>query len=120
MSFFTVTWRDPAIAAAGVVTVMWVSSTKAEHVPTGQSVAPKKTSVAPVNPIPPIVTDCPPANGPLDGVTLVTTGRTLADTVDGIAAAVATTARDATHSPPTVSPQALINPCLRTLLTKQS
>ena len=37
-------------------------------------VSPKSTSVAPVNPVPVIVTVVPPAAGPLVGLTFVTAG----------------------------------------------
>ena len=38
------------------------------------AVAPKSTAVAPVKPVPVIVTDVPPATGPLVGLTPVTVG----------------------------------------------
>jgi hypothetical protein len=38
------------------------------------AVAPKFTAVAPLNPVPLMVTDVPPDGGPVAGLTLVTTG----------------------------------------------
>ena len=58
-------------AWAGDVAVIDVSLLTVKPV---AAVAPKFTAVAPVNPVPVIVTDVPPAAGPLLGVTLVTVG----------------------------------------------
>ncbi len=38
------------------------------------ALAPKSTAVAPVNPVPVMVTDVPPAAGPVFGLTAVTVG----------------------------------------------
>jgi hypothetical protein len=65
----TVTSTVPA-ACAGDVAVIEVSLLTVKPA----AVAPKFTAVAPVNPVPVIVTDVPPDDGPLDGATFVTVG----------------------------------------------
>ncbi len=55
----------------GVVTVIVVSSTTVTFAP---GVPPKVTPVAPVKPLPVMVTAVPPVSGPLAGVTEVMTG----------------------------------------------
>ncbi len=65
----TVTSTVPA--PAGEVAVIWVSELTVNEV---AAVAPNATAVAPVNPVPVIVTEVPPACGPLLGLTLVTVG----------------------------------------------
>lgn len=67
----TVTSTAPTLVAAGAVAVIEVSLfTVNDDAATG----PKSTAVAPVNPLPVTVTVVPPASGPLDGLTPVTTG----------------------------------------------
>ncbi len=66
----TVTSTVPA-ACAGAVAVIWFALSTVKVV---AAVAPKSTAVAPVNPVPAIVTEVPPAAGPELGVTLVTVG----------------------------------------------
>src|SRR5438445_378249 len=56
---------------AGEVAVMVVALLTVKLV---AAVAPKLTAVAPVNPVPVIVTEVPPAVGPFVGFTLVTVG----------------------------------------------
>ena len=56
---------------AGLVAVIEVSLTTVKSV---AAVVPKSTTVAPVNPVPVIVTEVPPVVGPLVGVRPVTTG----------------------------------------------
>src|SRR4051794_17390515 len=56
---------------AGAVAVMLVALSTVND---AAAVAPKSTSVAPVKPVPVIVTDVPPVVGPAVGVTLVTVG----------------------------------------------
>ena len=56
---------------AGVVAVIEVALTTV----TFEAVAPPiVTAVAPVKPVPVRVTDCPPASGPDDGLTVLTSG----------------------------------------------
>jgi hypothetical protein len=69
----TVTSTVPA-EPAGEVAVMLVSLTTVNEV---AAVLPKLTAVAPVNPLPVIVTDVPPASGPAVGEIPVTTGATV-------------------------------------------
>ena len=61
----TATSTGPA-ACAGLNAVICVSDTNVNEL---APVAPNLTDVAPVNPQPPIVTDVPPATGPVDGPT---------------------------------------------------
>ena len=61
---------------AGAVAVIAVSSLPVTGVQVVAAVDPKSTAVAPVNPLPLIVTVAPPVVGPLAGLTLVTTGVT--------------------------------------------
>ena len=65
----TETFTAPALPT-GVVAVMEVSDTTVN----GAAAAPKLTLVAAVNPLPLIVTDCPPVDGPDGGETAVTSG----------------------------------------------
>ena len=58
-------------ASAGEVAVIWVSLST---VKLWAGVLPKSTAVAPVKPMPVIVTVVPPAAGPEDGLTPVTVG----------------------------------------------
>ena len=58
-------------AWAGEVAVMDVALLTVKLV---AAVPPKLTALAPVNPVPVIVTDVPPVDGPLSGLTLVTVG----------------------------------------------
>ena len=69
----TFTSTVPPAALAGELTVICVSETKVTPVP---AVAPKLTVAALVNPVPVIVTEVPPAAGPLVGLMLVTVGAT--------------------------------------------
>jgi hypothetical protein len=55
---------------AGAVAVIWV----AEFTAYVAAVAPKRTAVAPLNPVPVMVTVVPPASGPEVGLTPVTVG----------------------------------------------
>ena len=63
----------PAAAWAGETAVIWVADTTLKLV---AATEPNTTLVAPVNPLPVIVTDVPPAAGPDDGESAVTAGRT--------------------------------------------
>ena len=65
----TVTFTTPV--PAGLSAVIEVSLTTVTFV---AAVAPKSTAVAPVNPVPVIVTDVPPAVEPVVGLTPVTVG----------------------------------------------
>src|SRR5580704_11730414 len=65
----TVTSATPA--PAGLTAVIVVAFTTTTPV---AAVEPKSTAVAPVNPVPVIVTVVPPADGPLSGLTPVTVG----------------------------------------------
>ena len=65
----TSTLAVPAVPA-GVVAVIVVALT----LPTEAAVPPMVTAVAPVKPVPVIVTVCPPANGPDVGLMDVTVG----------------------------------------------
>ena len=65
----TVTFTVPV--PAGLSAVMVVSLTTVTSV---AAVVPKSTAVAPVKPVPVIVTEVPPAVGPLFGLTPVTVG----------------------------------------------
>ena len=58
---------------AGLSAVILVALTTVTSV---AAVVPKSTAVAPVKPVPVIVTDVPPATGPLVGLTAVTAGAT--------------------------------------------
>ena len=66
----TVTWTVSASSTAGDTAVIDVSSLTVKLV----AVPPKLTAVAPVKAIPVIVTDVPPATGPLLGPTFETVG----------------------------------------------
>ena len=66
----TNTLANPAVPA-GVVAVMVVAFTTTTAV---AAAPPVVTAVAPVKPVPVIVTDCPPANGPSEGLIAVTVG----------------------------------------------
>ena len=66
----TVTSTVPA-ASAGLVAVICVAETTITLV---AAVVPKSTAVAPLKPVPVIVTDVPPADGPAAGLTAVTVG----------------------------------------------
>ena len=66
----TVMSTVPALSA-GEVAVIDVALLTVNAV---AAVAPKLTAVAPVKPVPVIVTEVPPAVGPLVGLTLVTVG----------------------------------------------
>ena len=66
----TSTLAVPALPA-GVVAVMVVAFTTVTAV---AAMPPIETAVAPVNPVPVMVTDCPPASGPDDGLMDVTVG----------------------------------------------
>ena len=66
----TVTSTVPAACAGDVAVICVALST----VKLAAAVAPKFTAVAPVNSVPVIVTDVPPAAGPLVGFTFVTVG----------------------------------------------
>jgi len=66
----TSTLAVPALPAA-VVAVMVVAFTTVTAV---AAVPPIETAVAPVNPVPVMVTDCPPASGPDDGLMDATVG----------------------------------------------
>ena len=68
----TVTLTTPPAMSAGLTTVIVVSVTTVRPVP---GVVPKSTAVAPVKPVPVIVTRVPPAAGPLVGLRPVTEGR---------------------------------------------
>jgi hypothetical protein len=57
----------------GVVAVIEVELTTVRLVTVAPPIV---TAVAPVKPVPVIVTDCPPASGPDDGLTAVTSGPT--------------------------------------------
>lgn len=67
----TVTSTGPTLAAAGLTAVMDVSLLTVNE---AAGVPPKLTAVAPVKLLPVIVTAVPPASGPLNGLTPVTTG----------------------------------------------
>ena len=69
----TNTLATPALPA-GVVAVIEVVLTTVTAV---AAVPPMVTAVAPVKPKPVIVTDCPPATGPDDGLIAVTSGWTV-------------------------------------------
>src|SRR6478735_9103093 len=69
----TVMSTVPALCAGDVAVIDVALLTVNE----AAAVAPKLTAVAPVNPVPVIVTDVPPAAGPLVGLTLVTVGAAL-------------------------------------------
>jgi hypothetical protein len=69
----TVTSTVPA-EPAGAVAVMLVALTTVNEV---AAVLPKLTAVAPVNPLPVMVTAVPPASGPATGEIPVTTGATV-------------------------------------------
>jgi hypothetical protein len=66
----TVTSTVPA-DSAGEVAVIWVPDTTVNVV---AERSPNDTAVAPVNPVPVIVTEVPPATGPALGLTPVTVG----------------------------------------------
>ena len=66
----TSTLAVPALPA-GVVAVIEVELTT---VKLGTVAPPIVTAVAPVKPVPVMVTDCPPASGPDDGLIAVTSG----------------------------------------------
>ena len=55
---------------AGLIAVIWVSLTMLNFAGAG----PKETLVAPVKPVPVIVTEVPPVLDPLDGLILVIVG----------------------------------------------
>ena len=61
-------------APAGVVAVIEVELTT---VKLGTAAPPIVTAVAPVKPVPVMVTDCPPASGPDGGLIAVTSGPTV-------------------------------------------
>ena len=66
-----VTFTSTVPVPAGLSAVIEVSLTTVIFV---AAVAPKSTAVAPVNPVPVIVTRVPPATGPLVGLRAVTVG----------------------------------------------
>ncbi len=68
----TVTFTVPE--PAGLCTVIWLAETTTTLVP---AVDPKSTAVAPVKLVPVRVTEVPPVEGPLVGVTAVTVGAAL-------------------------------------------
>jgi hypothetical protein len=67
----TATLTGPSSTAGGVLQVIEVSLTTTTLV---AGWPPKRTEVAPVKPVPAMVTAVPPAGGPRFGVTLLTTG----------------------------------------------
>jgi hypothetical protein len=77
----TVTSTVPA-APAGAVAVIWVALLTVKPV---AAFAPKLTAVAPVNPVPLIVTLVPPAVGPDAGLTPVTEGAYLKTSLEFVA-----------------------------------
>ncbi len=68
----TVTSMTPAPVTAGDVAVTWVAVV-AVMVP---AVLPNMTALAPMNPVPVMVTEVPPASGPAIGLMAVTLGAT--------------------------------------------
>ena len=67
----TVTSTVPVFRLGGLSTVIELSLTTVKFVP---ATVPKSTNVAPVKPLPMIVTSVPPANDPLLGAIPETTG----------------------------------------------
>ena len=67
----TVTSTTPLPAGLSAVIVVLLTT-----VTFVAAVAPKSTTVGPVKPVPVIITNVPPASGPLVGLTPVTTGAT--------------------------------------------
>src|SRR5512133_693893 len=70
-AFVTITWTVPGVpaGAVAVIAVSLVGGTKLAGLP-----APNSTALAPVNPVPLIVTVVPPAVGPCVGLSPVTVG----------------------------------------------
>ena len=79
---------------AGLSAVIVVSLTTVEFV---AGVVPKSTAVAPVKPVPVIVTNVPPAAGPLVGLRPVTVGAATAVYVNSSAAEVSRRAARRRH-----------------------
>jgi hypothetical protein len=70
----TVTSTTPPVVVAGEIAVMDVSVAVVLAVKLVAGTPPKSTAVAPVKPVPVIVTDVPPVVAPLFGETEVTVG----------------------------------------------
>ena len=67
----TVTSMGPPAEAEGEVALTWVAET-AVMLPTAE---PNMTALAPMNPVPVMVTAVPPPSGPATGLTVLTEGR---------------------------------------------